>query len=348
MTFKRLSLVAILSGVLALAAYAHPAFAGAAEGLEIIGQPENWAFGFQPHASPIKEQMEAFHNHLLVPLITATSLLVLVLLIWVVVRYNRHVNPTPSRTTHNTMLEIVWTVIPVVILVLMVVPSMKLLYNADRTQNAEMTLNIKGYQWYWGYEYPDHGGVNFLANLVSEEDLKKNNDPRPRLLATDNPIVLPVDTNIRLLITAADVLHAFAVPAFGVKLDAVPGHTNETWVRIEKEGTYYGQCSELCGANHAFMPIEVNAVSKERFAQWIHAQGGKMPEEIAAEKAAADAAAAAAVPATGAPSAAPGAAAGNTVLEKPKDETEAHPPGTPDPTVKEKEAGKSGKKPGAK
>ncbi|MDI1229380.1 MAG: cytochrome c oxidase subunit II [bacterium] len=336
MTFKRLSLVATLTGVLALALYAVPAFAGAAEGLEIIGQPKNWAYGFQPPASPVKLQMEEFHNHLLVPIITLSSLFVLALLIWVVVRYNRHVNPTPSRTTHNTMLEIVWTVVPVVILVLLVVPSMKLLYTADRTHEAEMTLNIKGYQWYWGYEYPDHGGVNFLANLVSEQDLKKNNDPRPRLLATDNPIVLPVDTNIRLLITAADVLHAFAVPAFGVKLDAVPGHTNETWVRIDKPGTYYGQCSELCGANHGFMPIEVNAVSKERFAQWIHAQGGKMPAEIAAEKAAA------------APSVAPGAAAGDTTLEKPKDASEAHPPGTADPTVKEKEAGKSGKKSGAK
>ena len=319
MTFKRLSLVAILTGVLALAIYVHPAFAGAAEGLEIIGQPKNWAYGFQPHASPVKLQMEEFHNHLLVPIITATSLFVLALLIWVVVRYNRHVNPNPSRTTHNTMLEVVWTVVPVVILVLLVVPSMKLLYTADRTHDAEMTLNIKGYQWYWGYEYPDHGGVNFLANLVSEEDLKKNNDPRPRLLATDNPIVLPVDTNIRLLITAADVLHAFAVPAFGVKLDAVPGHTNETWVRIDKEGTYYGQCSELCGANHGFMPIEVNAVSKERFAQWIHAQGGKMPEEIAAEKRAA-------TPAID-------KAAGTNLLEPVKNAGEAHAAGTADPTA---------------
>lgn len=289
MTFKRLSLAAILTGVLAFGIlHAQQAFAGAAEGLEIIGQPKNWAFGFQPPASPIKLQMEEFHNHLLVPIITATSLFVLALLVWVVVRYNRHVNPTPSRTTHNTMLEVVWTVVPVVILVLLVVPSMKLLYAGDRTHEAEMTLNIKGYQWYWGYEYPDHGGINFLANLVSEEDLKKNNDPRPRLLATDNPIVLPVNTNIRLLMTAADVIHAFALPALGVKLDAVPGHTNETWVRIEKEGVYYGQCSELCGANHGFMPIEVNAVSKERFAQWVHAQNGKMPEEIAAEKAAAE------------------------------------------------------------
>ncbi len=293
MTFKRLSLLAILTGVLALAFHAFPAFAGAAEGLQIIGQPKNWEFGFQTPASPVKEQMEAFHNHLLVPLITITTVFVLALLVWVVIRYNRHVNPNPSKTTHNTMLEIVWTVIPVVILVLMVVPSMKLLYTADRTHDAEMTLNIKGYQWYWGYEYPDHGGVAFNANLVPEEDLKKNNDPRPRLLATDNPVVLPVDTNIRLLITAADVLHSWAVPSFGVKLDAVPGHTNETWVRIDKPGIYYGQCSELCGTNHGFMPIEINAVSKERFAQWIRAQeNGKMPEDIKAEKAAADAKAA--------------------------------------------------------
>jgi len=250
----------------------------------------------------------------------------------VVLRYNRRVNPQPSRTTHNTMLEIVWTVVPVVILVLMIIPSMKLLYTADRTFEAEMTLNIKGYQWYWGYEYPDHGGINFLSNLVSEEDLKKNNDPRPRLLATDNPIVLPVDTNIRLLMTGADVIHAWAVPSFGVKLDAVPGQTNETWVRIEKPGTYYGQCSELCGANHAFMPIEVNAVPKAEFANWVHAQGGKMPEEIAAEKAAADAVAAQAAAQSPAP-------VGDTKTKDPKNPDEAHAAGTADPTVKDKAAG---------
>lgn len=239
-------------------------------------QPENWGMGMVGSAGPVKDEMIWFHDALLLPIITVIALFVLGLLVWVVVRYNAKANPVPSKTTHNTMLEVVWTLIPVLILVVIIVPSMKLLYYSDRTVEAEMTLKAVGYQWYWGYEYPDHGEVTFMSNLVPDDQLKEG---QLRLLSTDNPVVLPVDTNVRILTTAMDVLHAWAVPALGVKIDAVPGRINETWLRAEKEGVYYGQCSELCGDRHGFMPIEIHIVSKPAFAQWVAAQGGKMPEE---------------------------------------------------------------------
>lgn len=265
-----------------------PALAG------MVGMPHPRQLGFQAPATPMKEWMEHFHYGLLF-LITGIAGFVMLLLIYVMVRFNEKANPTPSQTTHNTPLEMIWTGLPVVILLFMVVPSMQMLYFVDRTKDAEMTLKVTGNQWYWSYEYPDHGDISFSSNLVTEETLKKNKDPRPRLLATDNPIVLPVDTNIRLLITASDVLHSWAVPAFGVKLDAEPGRLNETWVRIDKEGVFYGQCSELCGQGHGFMPIEVHAVPKAEFAKWVHEQGGKMPGELV--KGAANAAEPAAAPA---------------------------------------------------
>lgn len=240
----------------------------------LVGQPTPWALGLQPGVTPVKEKMHFFHNALLLPIITAITLFVLLLLVIVVMRYRAAKNPTPSRTTHNTMLEVVWTLIPVLILVVIVIPSMKMLYFVDRTHEPDMTLKVVGYQWYWGYSYPDHGIEEFTANMVPEADLKEG---QPRLLATDTEVVLPVDTNVRVLVTANDVIHSWAMPAFGVKTDAVPGRTNETWVRVEKEGTYYGQCSEICGVNHAFMPIQVRAVSKEEFAAWVAAQGGTMP-----------------------------------------------------------------------
>lgn len=258
-------------GVLAVAAGAvMAAFPALAE----LGQPSNWGLGLQEHATPMKAKMEEFHNGLLI-LITCISVFVLALLITVMVRFNAASNPKPSKTTHNTMLEIVWTLVPVIILVVVTVPSMKMLYYVDKAHNPEMTLKITGYQWYWGYEYPDHGDIAFEARIEREKE--------PRLLATDNEVVLPVDTDIQLLVTANDVLHAWAVPAFGVKMDAVPGRTNETWVRIEKEGTFYGQCSELCGTDHGFMPIQVRAVSKEAFAAWVAQMGGTMPAPKTAE-----------------------------------------------------------------
>ncbi|WP_025898141.1 cytochrome c oxidase subunit II [Sneathiella glossodoripedis] len=229
------------------------------------GQAEPWQFGFQDAFSPVAHEMHAFHNLLLV-IITAISLFVLALLIYVVVRFNRKANPNPSKTSHNTLIEFVWTVVPVLILIGIAIPSFSLLYYGDKVEKADMTIKAIGYQWYWGYEYTDHEGLAFDAVMLEEDQLKEG---QPRLLATDNTIVLPVDTNIRLLVTAEDVLHAWAMPAFGVKIDAVPGRINETWMRIEKEGMYYGQCSELCGARHGFMPIMVKAVSKEDYAKWL-------------------------------------------------------------------------------
>ncbi|MEZ0223812.1 MAG: cytochrome c oxidase subunit II [Alphaproteobacteria bacterium] len=274
------SILCALGGTLMLAS---PALAG------LIGAPINGELGFQPGASPMKTQMIEFHDGMLMPIITVITVFVMFLLLYVMIRFNAKANPVPSKTTHNTFLEAAWTIIPVLILVWMVVPSMRILYFADRTHEAEMTLKITGHQWFWEYDYQDNGDINLISNMIDESklDTKKG---QLRLLSTDNPVVLPVDTNIRLLITAVDVIHAWAVPSFGVKLDAMPGRMNETWVRIDKEGTFYGQCSELCGTNHAFMPIEVNAVSKEEFAKWVHAKGGKMPEELAKEKGAANAA----------------------------------------------------------
>lgn len=240
-------------------AMAAPAFAA---------QPEPWGFGFQPAASPVAAEMAWFHNILLMPIITGICIFVLLLLIIVVVRFNRHVNKTPSQTTHNVPLEIAWTVIPIVILIIIAVPSFKLLYFTERTAQPEMTLKVKGYQWYWGFEYPDQEIAEFQSYMIPEADAKANPDKYVRLLSTDNVVVLPVDTNIQILVTAADVIHSLALPAFGLKKDAVPGRTNETWVRITKPGTYYGQCSEICGTGHAYMPIEIRAVSKEEFKQW--------------------------------------------------------------------------------
>ena len=237
--------------------------------------PAGWEIGFQEPASPVMERIIGFHNMLLW-IITITTIFVMALLFWIAVRYNAKANPVPSKTTHNTLLEIIWTVIPVIILVVVAVPSMQLLYYGDRTATPDMTLKITGYQWYWGYEYPDHGDIALTANMIPQDKIDVAAGQK-RLLSTDTPVVLPVDTNIQLLVTAADVLHSFAVPAFGVKVDAVPGRLNEGWVRITKPGTYFGQCSELCGLNHAFMPIEIKAVAKEEFAAWTASQGFVAP-----------------------------------------------------------------------
>ena len=234
-------------------------------GIAEAAQPTPWQMGFQEAASPTMAMLADFHD-LLLWIITAITVFVLILLIIVMVRFNEKANPTPSKTTHNTLLEIAWTAIPVLILVVIAVPSFRLLYFADKTPDAEMTLKIVGHQWYWSYEYPDHGNFTFDSNMVAKEDLQEGD---LRLLTVDNKVVLPVNTNIRLLMTSEDVIHNWAMPAFGIKLDTVPGRTNETWVRIDKEGLYHGQCSELCGVNHGFMPIQVQAVSKQAFAAWV-------------------------------------------------------------------------------
>lgn len=243
-------------------------------GAAFAGAPTNWQLGFQEAASPIKSAMESFHDLLLV-IITAITLFVLALLLFVIFRFNARRNPTPSKTAHNTMIEVVWTVVPVLILLVIVVPSFRLLYYAERSADPEMTLIINGYQWYWGYEYPDQQIGEFNSIMIPDDEIQEG---QLRLLSVDAPVVLPIDTDIQLLMTAGDVIHAWAVPAFGVKRDAVPGRMNETWVRIDRPGVYYGQCSEICGTNHAFMPIEVHAVTREEFDAWVLAQVGDDPE----------------------------------------------------------------------
>lgn len=251
------------------------------------GLPHEWQLGFQEAASPTMAELTWLHNHFLMYIITAITILVLVLMIYIAVRFNRKANPIPSKTTHNVRLEVIWTVIPVLILVAIAIPSIRIHHFMESPVEDGITLKVTGYQWYWGYEYPDHGGVSFESRLVPEADLKEG---EPRLLTVDNVVMIPVNTKVRVQTTGADVIHSWAVPAFGVKRDAVPGRLNETWFEATKVGRFYGQCSELCGVQHGFMPIVVDVVSQEEFNQWILAKGGKLPQQIAAEAAAAKAA----------------------------------------------------------
>ena len=234
-------------------------------GSAMATEPRNWQLGLMEPHSPTAVWINQFHDALVI-VITAITVFVLGLLLYASWRFREKRNPTPSRTTHNTTIEILWTVVPIIILVAIAIPSFRLLYFADRTTEADMTLKIIGNQWYWSYEYPDHGNFTFDANLVPDDKLKPG---EPRLMTTDNPVVLPVGKKIRLLMTARDVLHAWAVSPLGVRLDNVPGRINETWVQIDKPGTYYGFCSELCGAGHAFMPIMVKAVPPAEFDAWV-------------------------------------------------------------------------------
>ncbi|MEQ1705416.1 MAG: cytochrome c oxidase subunit II [Rickettsiales bacterium] len=229
------------------------------------GLPKPWQLNFQEAATPVMEQLNDMHDMLLV-MCFAISIFVLVMLVYISVRFSRKRNPVPSKNSHNTKLEIIWTTIPILILVAIAIPSLRLHYFMERSVDAEMTLKVVGYQWYWHYEYPDNGGINFDSYMLKDKDLKSGDH---RLLAVDNRLVVPVDTKIRVLITGADVIHAFAVPAFGIKRDAIPGRLNDTWFKATKIGTFYGQCSELCGVGHGFMPIVVDVVSKEDFAKWV-------------------------------------------------------------------------------
>lgn len=234
-------------------------------GATAMAVSEPWQLGFQDAASPVMERLSGLHDLLLV-IITLITIFVLALLAYACVRFRASANPTPSRRTHNTILEVAWTAIPVLILVVIAVPSFKLLYFMDQAENPEMTIKAVGRQWYWSYEYPDHGNFTFDAFLVEDQDLKEG---QPRLLQTTTELVVPAATDIRLLTTASDVLHAWAMPALGVKMDAVPGKINETWFRVEEPGLYYGQCSELCGTLHGFMPITLRAVPKDEFQTWV-------------------------------------------------------------------------------
>jgi len=228
------------------------------------GRSEPWQMWFQPAASPVMERIMDFHDILFVVEVSIV-IFVLVIMAIIIVRFNAKSNPVPSKTTHNTFLEVVWTTVPILILMAIAVPSLKLLYYTDKTQDAEMTLKVIGNQWYWSYVYPDHGNLEFDSLIIPDDELKKG---QPRLLSVDNEVVLPIKTNIRLLYTSNDVIHNWAIPSLGLKLDNTPGRTNETWVNINQEGNYYGMCSELCGVNHGFMPIHVRAVSKADFEAW--------------------------------------------------------------------------------
>lgn len=235
-----------------------------------VGQPHDWGINLQTSATEKMTQIHSFHEMLLY-IIIAVSVFVLVLLIWVMIRYNRRANPVPSGTTHNTLIEIVWTVVPVAILIVIAIPSFKLLYANERIPpDIQLTIKAIGKQWYWTYEYPDNGNFTFDVNMLSDEEAKAQG--QPRLLGVDNFVVVPEDTKVRLIVTADAVIHAWTVPAFGVKIDAVPGRLNELWFDVPEPGIYYGQCSELCGAKHAFMPIGVKVVTKEEYAAWVASQ----------------------------------------------------------------------------
>ena len=228
-------------------------------------QPKQWQLGFQDAASQSMREIVSFHNNLLLPVIIAISVFVLFLMIYTCIRFRASKNPNPSKTTHNVTVEVLWTLIPCLILIVMAVPSFKILYKQDTIPKVDLTIKAVGYQWYWGYEYPDEN-IIFESYMIKEENLKEN---QPRLLTVDNEVVVPVNKVVKVLITANDVLHAWALPSFGVKRDAVPGRINETWFKAEKVGTYYGQCSELCGIQHAFMPITVRVVTDEEYATWL-------------------------------------------------------------------------------
>lgn len=228
-------------------------------------QPKEWQLGFQPAVTSIMQDITWMHNYILLPVIIGISVFVLFLMIYLMVKFRESKNPTPSKSTHNVMLEVLWTVIPCLILVVIAVPSFKLLYKEETIPKADVTLKAIGYQWYWGYEYPDEK-IAFESVMIEDKDLKPG---QPRLLATDTKIVVPVNKVVKVLITSADVNHAWAMPAFGVKRDAIKGRINETWFKAEKEGVYYGQCSELCGIKHAFMPIELHVVSEDKYASWL-------------------------------------------------------------------------------
>lgn len=228
--------------------------------------PRPWELGFRPAATPVMQRLVAFHDYIILPIIFAIATFVLGLLLYVIVRYSHRRNPVPSRTSHNTVIEMTWTIVPVLILVVIAIPSFKLMYYMDKAKNPQMTIKVTGHQWYWTYQYPDQGKLSFDSNMVRDASLKPGQE---RLLTADNPLVVPVNTTIEVLVTSTDVIHSWFVPEFGVQEYGVPGRVNESWFRIERPGIYYGQCNQLCGINHAYMPIEIHAVSKEEFQSWL-------------------------------------------------------------------------------
>ncbi len=300
-----MSATALIAAMLAAPAWAE----------DRMGQPTPGGWKLQPAASPLKEHAHFFHDVILLPTIVAISLLVLGLLLWIVFRYNAKRNPVPAKWSHNTTIEIIWTVIPVLILLVISIFSFSLLRDYHTFPEADVTVKVTGNQWNWAYEYPDVGVKEYVSNMLPESEAPAG----VYRLAADEPMVVPVGRNVLLQITATDVIHAVALPAFGLKTDAVPGRINETWFRADRTGVFYGQCSELCGIDHAFMPIQINVVTQAEYERWVASKGGSMTfaadqaakaaAEQAAAAAAANAAAATAAPAEGDPAAAAAAPA---------------------------------------
>jgi len=266
--------------VLALALFA----SGCNSEPERMGEPTNGAVGLQPAASPLKVEAHFFHDVILMPIITFICLLVLGLIVWIVIRYNKKSNPVPARWSHNTLVEVIWTVVPVLILVFIALFSFRLLFNYHNMPEPDLTVKVTGNQWNWAYEYPDQAIPEYISNMIPEDEIaRRGMDHSLYRLAADEPMVVPVGATVRLLVTASDVIHAVALPAFGLKTDAVPGRVNETWFRADRPGVYYGQCSELCGVDHAFMPLQINVVSRAEFATWVASKGGSMTPRSAEE-----------------------------------------------------------------
>ena len=243
------------------------AFTGKADDTS-LGVPSDWGIDLQNPITEVAKDVYNMHFFVLI-IITLITLFVLALLVWVCFRYSEKNNKNPSKTVHNTLIEILWTAIPVLILVVISIPSFKLLYKQDVIPEPDLTIKAIGYQWYWGYEYPDHGNFAYEAFMLQSEEEVEDNKPFKRMLTTDTKVVVPVNKIVRVQVTAADVLHSWAVPALGVKTDAVPGRLNETWFRADKTGIFYGMCSELCGVNHQSMPIEVHVVTESEFKAWV-------------------------------------------------------------------------------
>jgi len=265
---------------LGLAAFAASLIAGLGTA---SAAPQDWEWGFQDAVTSIMTEITSFYDWLLIMMVGISSLVAILLLI-IIVRFNKGRNPEPSKTSHNTMLEIVWTTVPVLILVAIAVPSLRLLFYEATIPEGDLTIKAIGHQWYWSYEYPDNGGFTFDANMVPDDELT---DDQLRLLTTDNEVVLPVGKVIHVLVTSEDVIHSWALPPAGIKMDAIPGRINEFWMTLDTPGTYYGQCSELCGINHGFMPIMVRGVTDSEFAAWVqeaqakYADGGTTAIDVA-------------------------------------------------------------------
>jgi cytochrome c oxidase subunit II len=265
----------VFSRLAALAAATGALLGSASVALAGLGHPSPWQIGMQGAASPVMEDIVAFHD-LLLWVIGAISAFILALLLIIIVRFNARANPTPSRTTHNTPLEVLWTIVPVLILALIAVPSFRLLFVQLDVPKPDLTVKVTGKQWFWTYAYPDNGNFEFDSLMIADKDLKPG---QPRLLTVNNEMVVPVNKVVHVLVTGADVIHSFNVPSFGIRIDAIPGRINETWFKATKEGIFYGECSELCGKDHSFMPIAVHVVSQDDFNAWLV----KAKQEFAAD-----------------------------------------------------------------